>query len=79
MSEWLVILVVAVLVFTPDKLPMVAQHLGKLWKHLQFFKAQAGQFWQQQMNEYQLKENQKKAQDGDKLYENKAPSPQMDD
>lgn len=67
-GELLVILIVMLIVIRPEKLPLAAHHLGYIWKHLHHLKAKAVLFWQNQLNEYQLEENQKKAQQGDKLY-----------
>jgi sec-independent protein translocase protein TatB len=67
-GELLVILLVAILVFGPNKLPMLAEHLGQLYKHFLKFKEQLEKFWQQQVNEQQLIQNQLKAKKADKLY-----------
>jgi TatA/E family protein of Tat protein translocase len=67
-GELLVIILVAVLVFGPKKLPMLATHLGLLLRKLHHIKAQASLLWQQQLNEWQLNENQRKAEEADKLY-----------
>lgn len=64
-GELLVILIVAIIVFGPGKLPMLARHLGKLFHHVQHMKQQANRFWQDQLNEQQLLENQKKAEDAE--------------
>jgi sec-independent protein translocase protein TatB len=66
--ELLVIFIVALIVFGPKKLPMLATHLGLLMRQLQQWKIQAQTFWQQQLNEYQLQENQRKAEEADKQY-----------
>ena len=55
--EILLIFIVALVVFGPTKLPMLASHLGLLVRKLQQLKIQADRFWQQQLNEYQLQEN----------------------
>ncbi|KTC68813.1 TatB protein (twin arginine translocation) [Legionella birminghamensis] len=68
-SELLVIAIVAIIVFGPGKLPMLAQHLGKLFRHLNHFRDQAYQFWQKQMNEQQLLENERKAKEADSAYQ----------
>ncbi|WP_133140586.1 twin-arginine translocase TatA/TatE family subunit [Legionella genomosp. 1] len=68
-AELLVIAIVAVIVFGPGKLPMLAEHLGKLFRQLNHFRDQASQFWQQQMNEQQLKENERKAKEADSVYQ----------
>ncbi|MDR3502442.1 MAG: twin-arginine translocase TatA/TatE family subunit [Legionella sp.] len=66
--ELLVIFIVALIVFGPKKLPMLATHLGLLIRQLQQWKTQAQIFWQQQLNEYQLQENQRQAEEADKYY-----------
>lgn len=66
--ELLVIFIVALIAFGPKKLPMLATHLGLLMSQLQQWKTQAQAFWQQQLNEYQLLENQRKAEEADKHY-----------
>ncbi|KTD52032.1 TatB protein (twin arginine translocation) [Legionella quinlivanii] len=68
-AELLVIAIVAVIVFGPGKLPMLAEHLGKLFRQFNRFRDQASQFWQQQMNEQQLKENERKAKEADSVYQ----------
>ena len=68
-SEWLVILIVALVAFGPKRLPMLASHLYKAWMQLQACKQQLLQFWQKQWLEQQLLENQKRAEEADKAYE----------
>ncbi len=67
-GELLLIFIVALIVFGPSKLPMLATHLGLLLRKLNQIKEQIALFWQQQLNEQQLKENQYKAEQGDKEY-----------
>ena len=66
--ELLLIFIVALIVFGPKKLPMLASHLGLLMRKLNHLKAQATAFWQQQLNEHQLQENERKAEEADKQY-----------
>ncbi len=68
-SELLVIFIVALIVFGPKKLPMLANHLGLLIRHLTQLKTTASLFWQQQLNALQLQENERKAEAADKKYE----------
>jgi sec-independent protein translocase protein TatB len=75
-SELLLILVVALLVFGPKKLPMLAYHLGKLVGQFNHYKQQLTALWQHQLNEHQLQENLKKAQKADENYQ-QAPSPNL--
>jgi sec-independent protein translocase protein TatB len=65
-SELLVILLVALIVFGPNKLPMLAEHLGKLLRHYNHLKQQLADFWQGQVAEQELRENEKKAEKVDK-------------
>lgn len=67
-GELILIFIVALIVFGPSKLPMVATHLGLLMRRVNRFKELAGSFWQQQINEHQLQENLRKAQEGDNQY-----------
>ena len=67
-AELLLIMLVAIIVFGPSKLPMLANHLGKLLRHLNLLKQQAHEFWQTHMNEQQLQENQRKAEKADQVY-----------
>ncbi|KTC86911.1 Sec-independent protein translocase subunit TatA/TatB [Legionella brunensis] len=68
-GELLLTLLVAIVVFGPNKLPMLAEHLGKLFRHLNYFKQQAMAFWQAQLNEQQLRENTRKAEKVDVFYQ----------
>ncbi len=65
LSELLLIFFVACVVFGPSKLPMLATHLGKLVRKLTFFKEQASTFWHNQLNEWQLQENIRKAKEAE--------------
>ncbi len=67
-TEILLILIVALVVFGPNKLPMLAQHLGKLIKLFNSYKVKANLLLQQQLNEQQLKENLQKAKSADNTY-----------
>ena len=67
-GELLVILFVACLVFGPNKLPMLVRHLGIACRHINRYREQLQQFWQQQINQQQLLENQQKAEEADQLY-----------
>lgn len=68
-SELLLILIVALVVFGPKKLPLVAHHLGILVVWFNKYKQQAAVFWQQQLNEQTLQDNIKKAQKADVRYQ----------
>jgi sec-independent protein translocase protein TatB len=67
-GELLVIFIVALIVFGPKKLPMLATHLGLLVRALNRLKTQATVLWQQQLNALQLEENQRKAKEADEQY-----------
>jgi sec-independent protein translocase protein TatB len=67
-SELLLIFIVALIVFGPSKLPMLATHLGLLMRKMNQLREQMTSFWQQQLNEAQLQENQRKAKEADEHY-----------
>lgn len=67
-GELLLTFIVALIVFGPSKLPMLATHLGLLMRKINQFKEHATSFWQQQLNEIQLQENQRKAEIVDEEY-----------
>jgi sec-independent protein translocase protein TatB len=71
-SELLVIIMVAIVVFGPTKLPMLAKHLGKFIRQLNYLRVQAADFWQTQLNEQKLRENQERAGKADILYKEKS-------
>jgi len=64
-GELLLILVVALFVLGPKKLPMLAYHLGKLIRYCHHYKQRALIFWQQQ---YDLQESMDKAVKADRKY-----------
>jgi Sec-independent protein translocase protein TatA len=64
-AELLLTAGVAMLVIPPSKWPLLAHHLHqalRLWRNLQ---QKAHQFWQSQLAQYQLTENQAKAREQD--------------
>lgn len=67
-SELLLTFFVALVVFGPNKLPMLAEHLARILSRLNFYKQQASEFWQIQLNEQQLRENSLKAEQADRVY-----------
>ncbi|AHE68362.1 twin-arginine translocase TatA/TatE family subunit [Legionella oakridgensis] len=67
-GEVLLTLLVALLVFGPSKLPMLAHHLAKMARLLHHYQQQWSRFWQSQLNEHQLQENLKKAKKADTKY-----------
>ncbi len=68
-GQLLLTVLVTLLVFGPSKLPMLAQHLGRLVARLERYKHQAGALWQKQLNEQLLDENQRKALIADASYQ----------
>jgi Tat protein translocase TatB subunit len=68
-AELLLILIVALIVFGPNKLPMLASHLGSLMRKINQLKNQASRLWEQQVQELQLEDNKRKAEEADKQYE----------
>ncbi len=70
-TELFVILIVALLVFSPKKIPMLAHHLGILWRQVNVLKMQLTGWWQQQLQQIQLEENKRKADEADKIYRHK--------
>jgi sec-independent protein translocase protein TatB len=72
-AELLVIFLVAVVVFGPRKLPLLAEHLGRLIRYLNHFKEEASTFWHAQLNQQQLRENTSKAEKADRAYQRDVP------
>ena len=68
-GELLLTLLIALLVFGPEKLPSLARHLGKFVAIAHRYKQQAFQLWDDQKKELQLQENIKKAAQVDKQYD----------
>lgn len=60
---------IALLVFGPNKLPMLARHAGLLMARLERYKHQATALWQAQLNEQKLQENTRKAHAADAVYQ----------
>ncbi|KTD57587.1 Sec-independent protein translocase subunit TatA/TatB [Legionella shakespearei] len=67
-GELLLTLVVALVVFGPSKLPMLATHLGQLIRKINQIKTKAALLWDEQLKELQLQENKRKAEEVDKKY-----------
>lgn len=68
-SELFLTLLVALVVFGPNKIPMLAEHIGKLLRLLNQVKQHATTFWQAQLQEQQLRENTRKAEQADTIYQ----------
>ena len=69
LSEILLTAMVAFIVFGPKKLPMLAQHLGLLIKHIRRHQQKASLLWQDFLLQQQLKENNQKANEADIHYQ----------
>ncbi|MCC5792711.1 MAG: twin-arginine translocase TatA/TatE family subunit [Legionellaceae bacterium] len=69
LAEVLVILLVALLVWGPTKLPMLLRHAFHLKKKLDAWQQQWQAFWQAQVKEQALLENQERAKEADKYYQ----------
>lgn len=67
-GELILIVLVALLVFGPKKLPMLATHLGLVMRQISIWKNKINVLWEQQVQELQLQENQHKADEADKHY-----------
>ncbi|KTD61231.1 Sec-independent protein translocase subunit TatA/TatB [Legionella spiritensis] len=72
-GELLLTLFVALIVFGPNKLPMLATHMGKLFRILNRCRNRLADFWQEQLNEQQLQDNTRKAEQADALYNHDKP------
>lgn len=62
-------LLIALLVFGPNKLPMLARHLGQTFARIQRLKQQYQVLWQSLLKEQQLLDNTQKALQADVLYQ----------
>lgn len=67
-GELLLTLMVALMVFGPKQLPMVASHLGTLLRRLIRYKEKAKSLWQASLYLEQLQDNTKKAEVADADY-----------
>lgn len=68
-GELLIIFFVSLIVFGPSKLPMLANHLARFVAILNQYKQRASDFWQQQLNEHTLSQNELKAKQADEAYQ----------
>lgn len=68
MGELLLTFFVALLVFGPQRLPLLAKHLAAFFNSIHRLKQQAAEFWQAQLQEQQLLENHQKARQADATY-----------
>ncbi len=67
-AELLLTGMVALIVFGPSRLPMLARHLGLFYKKAGQLKEQLHSYWDDQLKELQLLENTGKAEEADKQY-----------
>ncbi|MDP3268248.1 MAG: twin-arginine translocase TatA/TatE family subunit [Legionella sp.] len=72
-GEILLILIVALVVFGPSKLPMLAAHLGLVMRKVSQLKEGIQVYWQNQLNELKLQENLHKAAKADGQYQQLTP------
>ncbi len=70
-SEVLLIFFVAILVFGPNKLPMLAEHFAKFLNGTKNLKKQIDDFWQHTLAKQTLYNNQHKAVKADEIYQNR--------
>ena len=75
----LVIILVTLVVFGPQKLPMLAQHLHQLRQQYRALTQHLAQLWQQQLNEQALQERTRQARLADEQYANAQNAPPDDD
>lgn len=68
LSELLIILVVALLVFGPSKLPELAHNLGKLFAKGRYLKEKFESQLHKQQLQFDLEQNIQKADEADKKY-----------
>lgn len=68
-AELLVIALVALCVFGPNKLPELAQNIGRLVGKARKLKTQFDEYLHQQQLQLELEKNIKKAEQADKSYE----------
>ena len=68
-SEGLLVLLVALFVFGPNRLPMVVRHLGALFRRYHAYKRQIVVVWERYQRELECQENTIKAQQADATYQ----------
>lgn len=68
LSELLLTAIVALIVFGPKKLPMLAHHLGRLMVKYNHYRQTVLLFWQQQRLSHQLEDNIRKAEQADRRH-----------
>ena len=68
-GELLLVLLVTLCVFRPNKFPMLAKDLAKFIHFCRKLAFQVQKSWKDEMNQYQLQINEKAAEQSDNLYE----------
>lgn len=63
-------MLIALLVFGPKKLPMLARHVGRFVARLEYYRQQLMILWQSLLHQQQLLENTRKASEADTIYQN---------
>lgn len=67
-SELLLILLVALVVFGPNKLPMLAKHLGQLMAQYHRYQQRIRDIWPVLLKEHLLQENKNRAEKAERSY-----------
>lgn len=75
-AELLLVFLVALLVFGPNKLPLLARDLGLLAKKSRQWQRQLLLYWQQIQLQQQLADNSEKAAKADDLYQQRLDKPE---
>lgn len=70
-GELAIVLIVALIVLGPQRLPVVARAIGRLFAKAQHFTNQFQEEVDQYLKEEQLRDNINRAEEVDKLYEDK--------
>ncbi len=68
-GELLLTILIALLVFGPERLPIVARQLGTLMKRMNHYKQQFFRLLEAESQEQQLQNNLKKAEKADQHYQ----------
>ena len=68
LAELMLILIVAMVVFGPSRLPKLVRHLERIFTYLNKVRSQLSKLWDAQLRTLQLEENQQKAKQADKAY-----------
>lgn len=79
LSEVILILIIALVVFGPKKLPMLAIHLAMGLRFFNQIKDKGQLLWEQVLKEQSLLENEHKAQIADHQYQTQLTAPALKD